>query len=96
MTAAEATCKDGGVIIMVSACNDGHGGQSFYDNIANAKSPREVLDRVIKVGRNETAPDQWEFQILARILDKFTVIFVTDMCDPEMIKKMHMQACIYL
>ncbi|MGK0466355.1 nickel-dependent lactate racemase [Clostridium sp.] len=91
MTAAEATCKENAVIIMVSACNDGHGGQSFYDNIANASSPREVLDRVIKVGRNETAPDQWEFQILARILDKFIVIFVTDMCDPEMIKKMHMQ-----
>ncbi|NNU74686.1 nickel-dependent lactate racemase [Clostridium estertheticum] len=91
MTAAEATCKDGGVIIMVSACNDGHGGQSFYDNIANASSPREVLDRVIKVGRNDTAPDQWEFQILARILDKFTVILVSDMCDPQMIKKMHMQ-----
>ena len=91
MTAAEATCKDGGVIIMVSACNDGHGGQSFYDNIANAKSPREVLDKVIKVGRNETAPDQWEFQILARILDKFTVILVSDLVDPEMIKKMHMQ-----
>ncbi|MEK6265322.1 MAG: nickel-dependent lactate racemase [Clostridium sp.] len=91
MTAAEATCKENGVIIMVSACNDGHGGQSFYDNIANASSPREVLDRVIKVGRNETAPDQWEFQILARILDKFIVIFVTDMCDPCMIKKMHMQ-----
>ncbi|HEY8891935.1 MAG TPA: nickel-dependent lactate racemase [Clostridium sp.] len=91
MTAAEATCKDGGVIIMVSACNDGHGGQSFYDNIANASSPREVLDKVIKVGRNETAPDQWEFQILARILDKFTVILVSDLCDPEMIKKMHMK-----
>jgi nickel-dependent lactate racemase len=91
MTAAEATCKENGVIIMVSACNDGHGGQSFYDNIANASSPREVLDRVIKVGRNETAPDQWEFQILARILNKFIVILVTDMCDPYMIKKMHMQ-----
>ncbi|MCB2352692.1 nickel-dependent lactate racemase [Clostridium estertheticum] len=91
MTAAEATCKENGVIIMVSACNDGHGGQSFYDNIANASSPREVLDRVIKVGRNDTAPDQWEFQILARILDKFIVILVSDMCDPQMIKKMHMQ-----
>lgn len=91
MTAAEATCEEGGVIIMVSACNDGHGGQSFYDNIANASSPREVLDRVIKVGRNDTAPDQWEFQILARILDKHTVILVTDMCDPEMILKMHMK-----
>lgn len=91
MTAAEATCKEGGVIIMVAACNDGHGGQSFYDNLANAKSPRELLDRIEKVPRNKTAPDQWEFQILARMLDKFTVILVTDMCDPQMIKNMHME-----
>lgn len=42
MTAAESTCKEGGVIIMVAACNDGHGGQSFYDNLANSKSPREL------------------------------------------------------
>ena len=91
MTAAEATCKEGGVIIMVSACNDGHGGKSFYDNMSNATSPKEVLDKTIKVGRNETVPDQWEFQILARILNKHTVILVTDMCDPKIINKMHMQ-----
>ncbi len=91
MTAAEATCIDGGVIIMVSACNDGHGGQSFYDNMAQAKTPRELLDRIAKVPRNETVPDQWEFQILARMLDKYTVIMVTDMCDPQMIKDMHME-----
>lgn len=91
MTAAEATCKDNGVIIMIAACNDGHGGQSFYDNIANSKSPKEVLDKVRKVPRSETVPDQWEFQILARILEKHTVIMVTDKCDPNMIKKMHMK-----
>ncbi len=91
MTAAEAVCKEGGVIIMVSACNDGHGGKSFYENMANAKSPEEVLNRVMKTERNETIPDQWEFQILARILKKHTVILVSDLCDPEMIKKMHMQ-----
>jgi lactate racemase len=91
MTAAEATCIEGGVIIMVSACNDGHGGQSFYDNLAQAKTPRELLDRIAKVPRNETVPDQWEFQILARMLDKYTVIMVTDMCDPQMIKDMHME-----
>jgi nickel-dependent lactate racemase len=91
MTAAEATCREGGVIIMVSACSDGHGGKSFYDNMASAKSPREVLERVAKIGRNETAPDQWEFQILARVLDKYKVILVTDLCDPEMIKAMHME-----
>ncbi|MCI5635381.1 MAG: nickel-dependent lactate racemase [Sarcina ventriculi] len=90
MTAAEATCKEGGVIIMIAACNDGHGGQSFYDNVAGAKTPRELLERIAKVPRNETVPDQWEFQILSRILDKYTVFIVSDMCDPEMIKNMHM------
>ena len=91
MTAAEAACKEGGVIIMVSACNDGHGGQSFYETMANAGSPEEVLNHVMKTGRTETMPDQWEFQILARILHKHTVILVSDLCDPEMIKRMHMQ-----
>lgn len=91
MTAAEATCNENGVIIMVAACNDGHGGQSFYDNIANASSPTEVLENVRKVSRCDTVPDQWEFQILARILEKHTVIMVTDKCNPEMIKNMHMK-----
>lgn len=91
MTAAEANCKEDCVIIMVSACNDGHGGQSFYENLRDVESPRALLDRIVKVPRNETIPDQWEMQILARILDKFTVIMVTDMCSPEMIKEMHME-----
>lgn len=91
MTAAEATCKDGGVIIMISACNDGHGGQSFYDSVANASSPSEILEKVRKISKDKTIPDQWEFQILARILEKFTVIMVTNLCDPNMIKDMHMK-----
>ncbi|CEP44698.1 uronate isomerase [[Clostridium] sordellii] len=91
MTAAEATCKENGVIIMVSACNDGHGGQSFYDSVASASSPTEILEKVRKIPKSETIPDQWEFQILARILERFTVIMVTDLCDPQMIKNMHMK-----
>jgi len=91
MTAAEACCKKDGVIIMISACNDGHGGKSFYDNLANTSSPKEVLEKVLKIPRNETMPDQWEFQILARILDNFKVILVTDLMDPQMVKNMHME-----
>ena len=91
MTAAEATCRKGGVIIMIAACNDGHGGQSFYDNVANSKRPEELLERILKVPRNKTIPDQWEIQILARILSNYTVIMVTNMCDPNMIKSMHMK-----
>lgn len=91
MTAAEACCKDGAVIIMITACNDGHGGESFYENMAQAESPKEVLEKVLKVPMEETAPDQWEFQILARILNEYKVIMVTDLCNPEMIKNMHME-----
>ena len=91
MTAAEATCKEGGVIIMCAACNDGHGGESFYKTLKEAPSAHALLERIAKIPRNETIPDQWEMQILARILDKFTVILVSDMCDPQMIKDMHME-----
>ncbi|WP_297417848.1 nickel-dependent lactate racemase [Clostridium sp.] len=91
MTAAEATCRKGGVIIMIAACNDGHGGKSFYETLANSKGPKELLEKILKVPRNDTIPDQWEIQILARILSEFTVIFVTDMCNPNMIKSMHMK-----
>jgi len=91
MTAAEAAVKDGGVIIMVAACNDGHGGLSFYSHLAEAQSPAALLEKVAGIPRNQTIPDQWEFQILARILNRTTVILVTDQCDAAMIQKMHMR-----
>lgn len=92
MTAGETLCKEGGVIVMIASCCDGHGGESFYKNVASAKSPKEMLSKILKVSRNDTVPDQWEFQILARILNKHEVIIVTDMCDPQIIENMHMYA----
>ncbi|RMC95843.1 nickel-dependent lactate racemase [Clostridium autoethanogenum] len=91
MAAAEANCRDGGVIIMVSACSQGHGGETFYSNLANLNTPEEFLKKVSQVPRNKTVPDQWASQMLASILSNHTVIVVTDMCDPKIIKSMHMQ-----
>lgn len=91
MTAAEATNKDGGVIIMVSGCRDGHGGEGFYENIANVKNPNEFLEVAIHTPRLETVPDQWTSQILARILVHHHIIFVSDLVDPELITSMHME-----
>ena len=90
MTAAEATLKKDGIIIMVAACEEGHGSESFYKNLSEAANPGEILEQTLQVPREKTRPDQWEYQILARILNKFRVILVTDMCDPEIIKAMHM------
>lgn len=91
MTAAEATNKDGGVIIMVAGCRDGHGGEGFYENIANVKNPNEFLEAAIHTPRLETVPDQWTSQILARILVHHHIIFVSDLVDSELITSMHME-----
>jgi len=91
MTAAEACCKAGGTIIMVAGCNDGHGGEGFYRGLAGAENPQALLRHVLQVPQEETPPDQWEYQILARILSKYRVILVTDLCDPQIIRDMHME-----
>ena len=90
MTAAEACVRKGGVIIMVAACNDGHGGEAFYRWFADAGSPEAVAEKISRISQMDSIADQWEAQILARILMKCSVILVTDMCDPDLIKQMHM------
>ena len=91
MTAGEACVRAGGVIIIAAACEDGHGGEAFYRWFADARSPREVADRIASIARQDTEPDQWEAQILARVLNHCTVILVTGSCDPQIIKSMHME-----
>ncbi len=91
MTAAEAVCREKGVIIICAACSDGHGGEAFYKTLSETDSPRELLNKIEAVPRNKTLPDQWQYQILARVLDKFQVIFVTQDCPHQLIKDMKMQ-----
>jgi nickel-dependent lactate racemase len=91
LTSAEATNKEDGVIIMVAGLSDGTGGQGFYNNLAQVKSPKELLDRVSHVGRGETVADQWESQVLARILNRHHVIMVSDLIKPEIVTAMHME-----
>ena len=89
MTAGEATCKDSGVIIMVAACNDGHGGESFMKTMTQNLTPAEILARIEATAKQDTVPDQWESQILARILSKFRVVLVSE-ADPELVRAMKM------
>ena len=89
MTAAEATVKKGGVILMLARSNDGHGGQVFYDTFANEKD----LDRMMAAFRatpaEETIPDQWQSQIFARVLQRATVLYLSEAPD-EMVRALHM------
>lgn len=81
MTAAEATCNEGGVIIMCAECADGHGGEGFYESLKNCESAAALYDAFMATPQDKTVPDQWESQILARILMHHPVIFVSQ---PEM------------
>jgi len=91
MTAAEATCKEGGVIIICAACNDGHGGEAFYRWFTESSGARDVMDKILAIEPEHTIADQWEAQILARILLKHPVIMVTDQCDPKLVTDMGMK-----
>ncbi len=89
MTAAEATVKKGGVIIMMARSNDGIGGDHFYHQLADERDITKTMALFLSRGRNETEPDQWQTQIFLRILMHASVIYVSEM-DDETIEKMHM------
>ena len=92
MTCGEAVCRPGGVIIICAACSDGHGGKAFYETLKNAVSPEELLKEISRVPQDKTAPDQWQYQILARILSRNKVIVVTGDCDLSLIREMKIPA----
>ena len=91
MTAGEACVRKDGVIIMAAACEDGHGGDAFYRWFAEESSPAAILRKIKAIDQQHTLPDQWEAQILARVLEHCRVILVTDCCDPDLVRAMQMQ-----
>lgn len=89
MTAAEATVKDGGVIIMLAKSNDGIGGDHFYHQLADEPDIHKTMELFRSRGRQETVPDQWQTQIMLRVLMKASVIYLSDV-DDDTVRKMHM------
>ncbi|MBP0990310.1 MAG: nickel-dependent lactate racemase [Oscillospiraceae bacterium] len=89
MTAAEATVKPNGIIIMLAKADDGDGGKTFYETFRDGKDIEKLMDRFIKTPPYNTIADQWQSQIFARILLKATVIYVSDAAD-KVVEDMHM------
>jgi nickel-dependent lactate racemase len=89
MTTAESSCNPNGVIILLVECRDGHGGKSFFETFSNDKSLEEIEAEIITRNRDETVVDQWESQILVRVLLKHQVIMVTE-ASKEMINTFRM------
>ncbi|UQZ89414.1 lactate racemization operon protein LarA [Deltaproteobacteria bacterium Smac51] len=90
MTAGEATCRQGGVIIMAARGEDGHGGEVFYDTFNNEKDLSRMMETFRAREAGDTIPDQWQSQIFARVLMWATVILVTE-APKEMVEALHMR-----
>ena len=91
MTAAEATCRPGGVIIDCVECADGHGGETFYESLRDCASAEAFYAQCLATPQNRTIPDQWEAQILARIIRNHTVIVVSRPEMKEIVEEMKMR-----
>ncbi len=91
MSAGEATIKDGGVLIMLATCEDGHGGQSYYESIRDAESAEAFFQQCANTPQTETLPDQWCAQIWCRIVRKYTVLFVSNPEQKQLIEDLKVQ-----
>ena len=90
LTAAEACVHEGGVIILSAGLGDGHGGEAFYHWFADRNNADEVMRDIVNVPAGETHMDQWQAQILARVMQKAFCIFVAPECNRQMLEDMHM------
>ncbi len=90
LSCGEMTVNQGGVIIICSSCKDGTGGDFFYHLLKDYNSAKEAYQAIIDVEAKNTQFDQWEAQVLARVLTKANVIVVTTNQDPKLFEEMHM------
>lgn len=81
LTAAEATAKPNATIILCAEMADGIGGDQFYQDMRDCETPAQLYEKFASTEQNKTIRDQWQTQILCRVLMKYRVIFVTR---PEM------------
>jgi nickel-dependent lactate racemase len=87
MTVGEAIVKNGGVTVIASECIDGVGHPLFKELVERCNGPEEILNTIRAAGFFMV--DQWEAQILARVLNRCKVICVTSV-EPDTIRRMHM------
>ncbi|MFX1329271.1 MAG: nickel-dependent lactate racemase [Promethearchaeota archaeon] len=77
MAIGEMGIKEGGTIIAVNECADGIGiGQDqFRELLFSGMSPKEIHKKILN--KEIFVPDQWEIQILARILMKAEIFIIS-------------------
>ncbi len=83
MAIGEMAVKKGGTIISVNECADGIGvGQDkFKELIFSGNSPKKIYEKILN--KDIIVPDQWEIQILARVLMKADIFVISKLKENE-------------
>ena len=89
MTAAETCVNPGGVIVMFSKSEDGHGGDAFCRELTAGPDPAALEEGILSRGRDATLPDQWQAQIFLRIRNRARIVYVSDAPD-ELVRSLGM------
>ncbi len=80
--------RDGGTIVMVGACSEGYGEDTFEEWINSAASPQSILDRLkadFRLGGHKAAG-------IAKVLMRANVVGVMDL-EREKVEKLYMEYC---
>jgi nickel-dependent lactate racemase len=84
MAIGEIAVKHGGTIISVNECIEGVGirQDKFKELLFSGINPKEMYKQIMN--GQITAPDQWEIQVLARVLQKADVFVVSKLKENEL------------
>ncbi|MFX1409957.1 MAG: nickel-dependent lactate racemase [Promethearchaeota archaeon] len=79
MAIGEMAVKRGGTIISVNECSDGigEGQDKFRDLLFSNNKPIDIYNKILN--KEILVPDQWEIQILARVLIKAEIFVVSNL-----------------
>ena len=79
------------MLIISTRCNDGTGGDSFYHALADCDTLEHLMERILATPMDKTDPDQWEYQILCRMMLKHRIIFVSEPSMQKTIEEMKLE-----
>ena len=88
MATADVCCREGGVIIMCCACEDGIGGTHF-EKIMTMGDPGETDRYLASIPPEETIPEQWCAQVCLRCQMRHRIILVSELA-PDLIRRANM------
>ena len=88
MDTASRAVKPGGIIIIAGDCIDGIGSEMFKKVFSGKSNAKELFEAL---SQGDSAIDQWNAQVLARILVRNRVIIVSDKLKPEEARLMFME-----